>query len=72
MIPHRGPLLVHPTTTPSIRRKGNTSVPAMRCLRAGSLGIARGRLKCVWETPTGLGHNEGTNHFRVDHESVSA
>jgi hypothetical protein len=28
------------------------------------------RLKCV-ETPIGLGHNRGTNHFPLDPESVS-
>jgi hypothetical protein len=40
-------------------------------LRAGSTrAIACSRLKCV-ETPTGLGHNLVTNHFRVDSEPVS-
>jgi hypothetical protein len=32
--------------------------------------IAHGRIKYV-ETPTGLGHNSGTNHFRIDLESAS-
>jgi hypothetical protein len=35
-----------------------------------NLVIAHGRIKYV-ETPTGLGHNSGTNHFRIDLESAS-
>jgi hypothetical protein len=54
---------------PMVMPKRYRDNPCTQCAGSPPL-IACSRLKCV-ESSTGLGHNQGTNHFRRAMESVS-